>query len=126
MSHGNVRVESGFSLNDQVLNVNLKEPSVLVQRIVYEGIQNERVMNLDINKLMLKYVENYSKAYKKALDENRKKQTIGENRKNEKRCLNNKLKAAKKAKKDAYCIQQTTINEFDSKIHCLEEALRRF
>ena len=41
-----------------------------------------------------------------------------------KRRLNNKLKAVKKVRKDAVCVYQTTINEFDSKIHCLEEALK--
>ena len=90
---------------------NLRESSLVAERFVYEGIQNEgRVMNANIDKLMLKYVEDYSKAYKKAVDENRKKQTAGE-RKNEKRHLNNKLKVSKEAKKDAVCVQQTTNNE---------------
>ena len=104
LSHGDARVESGLSLNNQILDENLRESSLVAERIVYEGIQNEgRVMNVNIDKLMLKYVEDYSKAYKKAVDENRKKQTAGE-RKNEKRHLNNKLKVSKKAKKERCCL----------------------
>ena len=104
LSHGDARVESGLSLNNQILDENLRESSLVAERIVYEGIQNEgRVMNVNIDKLMLKYVEDYSKAYKKAVDENRKKQTAGE-RRNEKRHLNNKLKVSKKAKKERCCL----------------------
>ena len=104
LSYGNARVESGLSLNNQILDENLRESSLVAERIVYEGIQNEgRVMNVNIDKLMLKYVEDYSKAYKKAVDENRKKQTAGE-RRNEKRHLNNKLKVSKKAKKERCCL----------------------
>ena len=104
LSHGDTRVESGLSLNNQILDENLRESSLVAERIVYEGIQNEgRVMNVNIDKLMLKYVEDYSKAYKKAVDENRKKQTAGE-RRNEKRHLNNKLKVSKKAKKERCCL----------------------
>ena len=41
LSHGNARVEAGFSINEQILEVNTKESSVVNQRIVYEGILNE-------------------------------------------------------------------------------------
>ena len=42
-------------------------------------------MNVDINKLTLKYVEDSSKGYKKVLGENQKKQAAGKKRKNEKK-----------------------------------------
>ena len=86
LSHGNARAESGFSLTDQILDVNLKESSLVVQCIVQEYIQNEGgVMNVDINKLTLKYVEDSSNGYKKVLGENQKKQAAGKKRKNEKK-----------------------------------------
>ena len=39
LSHGNARVESGFSINEQIRQTNMKEQSLVAQRIVYEGIQ---------------------------------------------------------------------------------------
>ena len=49
LSYGNARVESGLSLNNQILDENLRESSLVAERIVYEGIQNEgRVMNVNI------------------------------------------------------------------------------
>ena len=44
-------------------------------------------MNVGINKLILKYMEDLSMAYKKALEESRKKQTAKEKRKIGKKCL---------------------------------------
>ena len=41
LSHGNARVESGFSINQLNLDVNTKEQSLVAQRIVYEGVMNE-------------------------------------------------------------------------------------
>ena len=53
LSHGNTRVESGFSTNEQILDHNMKETS-LVLNIVYKGIQSEGgVLKADINKKLL-------------------------------------------------------------------------
>ena len=39
LSHGNARVESEFSINADLLQVNMLEENVVSQRIVYEAIQ---------------------------------------------------------------------------------------
>ena len=78
--------------------------SFVAQCIVHEVIYNERgVMKVGINKLILKYMEDLSMAYKKALEENRKKQTAKEKRKIGKKCLMS-WKLLKKAKKVAACV----------------------
>ena len=41
LSHGNAQVESGFSINGDILSENLLEESVVVQRQVYDGIHNQ-------------------------------------------------------------------------------------
>ena len=38
LSHGNARVESGFFNNENLLQVNMKESSIVSQRLAYEGI----------------------------------------------------------------------------------------
>ena len=58
LSHGNARVEAGFSINEQVLEVNMKESSVVNQTIVYEGILNEGgILKVKVDSTMLKYVK---------------------------------------------------------------------
>ena len=38
LSHGNVRVEAGFSINTDILSLNMLEKSIFTQRIVYEAV----------------------------------------------------------------------------------------
>ena len=38
LSHGNTQVESGFSINNNILVENLHESSIVAQRQVYDGI----------------------------------------------------------------------------------------
>ena len=38
LSHGNARVESRFSINENLLQVNMKESSIVSQRLAYEAI----------------------------------------------------------------------------------------
>ena len=38
LSHGNARVKSGFSINENQLQVNMKESSIVLQHLAYEGI----------------------------------------------------------------------------------------
>ena len=79
LSHENARVESGFSINQLILDVNMKERSLVAQRIVYEGVMNEGgPIKADINSNMIKSVRLASNRYKFALEENKQKQTEGE------------------------------------------------
>ena len=67
---------------------------------------------------MLKYAEDSSKAYWW-----KPKKTNSRREQKKWKIIYWKLK--KKAKKDAFCVQRTIINGFGSKIHGLEEALRK-
>ena len=40
LSHGNARVEAGFSINADILSPNMLEESITIQRIVYEAVNN--------------------------------------------------------------------------------------
>ena len=61
LSHGNAQVESGFSINGDILSENLQEESVVAQRQVYGGIHNQGgVLNVDITKEMMRSVKSMS------------------------------------------------------------------
>ena len=101
LSHGNARVEAGFSINEQFLEVNMKESSVVNQRIVYEGILNEGgILKVKVDSTMLKYVKQSANEYQLALEKNRKRQTFGEKRKQESRQSTKEINATKKTKKE--------------------------
>ena len=73
LSHGNADVESGFSVNEDLLVENLQERSLVSQRIVYDAIKNAGgVSSVDINKELIKSVKAASSRYKSALEENKR------------------------------------------------------
>ena len=59
LTHENARVESIFSINLEIIENNLKEFSLVSQRIVYEGIimKEGRIMKVDISNEMIDYIE---------------------------------------------------------------------
>ena len=89
LSHGNARVEAGFSINEQILEVNMKESSVVNQRIAYEGILNEGgILKVKVDSTMLKYVKQSANEYQLALKKNEKRPTAGEKKKERKETFN--------------------------------------
>ena len=42
ISHGNARVESGFSINDDILLPNMLEEIIVSHRIVHDAVQSRR------------------------------------------------------------------------------------
>ena len=99
ISHGNARVESGFSINEDMLKDNMKERTLVAYRIVYDGVINQGgIDNVVVSKEMIKEVDSAHKQYIQHLEENRVKQTAGEKRKLE-RMLTAELSKAKVAKR---------------------------
>ena len=92
LSHGNIDVESGFSTNEQILDHNMKETSLVAQccHTMYclRRYSNERVaLKVDINKKLLSYVRGAHAEYSRALKDNKKTQMAGEKQKQEQRRL---------------------------------------
>ena len=57
LSHGNARVESGFSIYNDILSENMLEESIVSQRIVYEGVHKAgSAEDVEITPEMLKTV----------------------------------------------------------------------
>ena len=63
--HGNAQVESGFSINNNILVENLHERSIIVQRHVYdETVHAGGVRNVEITMSMIKNVSMTHYCYK--------------------------------------------------------------
>ena len=43
LSHGNARVRSGFSANEETLVENMSEGSLVARRVVFDGVMNEGI-----------------------------------------------------------------------------------
>ena len=73
LSHGNARVESGFSISELLLDVNMIDQSLVTQRTVYEGVMKAGgPIKADIN-VMKKSVKQPSRRYKVFLEEKKQK-----------------------------------------------------
>ena len=86
LSHGQGRIESGFSVNEQMSVEDMQEDLIVAQRMVYEGNLQGGASKVDINRTMLKYVKQARSKQMFALEENRKKQT-GEKRRRKETCF---------------------------------------
>ena len=90
-SHGNARVESGFSVSEEILVKNMPEDSLVAQRMVFDGVMNEGgISNVDVNRKMLKFVNNAHSEYVKQLEKQKEQQTLGEKKKRAKKSKNTK------------------------------------
>ena len=82
LSHGNASVESGFSVNQEMLVENLHEESLVAQRQVYDAVLAAGgVAAVEIEKSMLQHVRGAHSRYQECL---RKKRISTETRKHEK------------------------------------------
>ena len=76
LSHGNACVESGFSTNEEMLVENMSEGSLIAWRMVFKGVMNGGdISNVDVNRKMLKLVNNPHSEYVKQLEKQKEQQT---------------------------------------------------
>ena len=122
LSHGNARAESGFSANEQMLVENMSEGSLVARRMVFDGLMNEgAISNVDVNRKMLKFVNNVHSEYVKQLDKQKEQQTSGEKKRAEKRKITNKLKKVKQAKQKFTEQRKQKTAELESQNFNIEE-----
>lgn len=122
ISHGNASVERGFSVNKTILVENLKEQSLVNQRIVYDGIKSlGGVENIQIDKRMMLAVRGARQRYRRDLEDKKKyldKQAV---KVQEKRKLENELQQLQHMKKKIRLEREKEENELSEKIQMLEE-----
>ena len=74
LSHGQATVERGFSINSALIVENLKEESVVSQRLVFDAIAAEGgVLSVPITKSLLSYAQAARQKYMTYLDEQKVK-----------------------------------------------------
>ena len=67
LSHGNARMESGFSINENLLQINMKESSIILQRLASEGIhRGGGVAEIKVTPELQKCVKRSYRTYKAA------------------------------------------------------------
>ena len=99
LSHSNARVESGYSANEEIIVENMSQGSLVTRRMVFDGVMNkENISNVDVNRKMLKFVNNAHSEYVKQLEKKKEQQTSGGKKRAEKRKITNELKKGKEAK----------------------------
>ena len=130
ISHGNARVEAGFSVNDDILIPNQAEKTIVGQRLVYEGVQKEGgPSKVEITGEMMKLVRSSHRMYDTENKEKQKKQTEGQKRIIEKCKATIELNQVIAAKKALVADMKTKMNEkiaqFDADIVSLQEKVAK-
>ena len=93
LSHGNASVESGFSINQEVLIENLTEQSHVNLRLVYDSIKTRGgAGKVEVDKAMLAEARKASNRYKTALAEKKKREEEEESNASTKRKLEAELR----------------------------------
>ena len=116
LSHGNATVESGFSVNSDLLVENMNEDSIVAQRVVYDELRAKGfdISSVEINQTMMRKVRSACTSCSQYFD--MKKQTASEEqkRKAEKRKTEAQIKnleTQKKQKMQGLCSQTQQLND---------------
>ena len=120
LSHGNARVESGFSINSDILLENMLKETIVSRRIVYEGVHRSRgPTKVEIPPEMLKMVGTSRRRYKSVCTEKTKQQSEGQKRK-----VTIDMKNVVARKKEIVDDMKGKIMQFDAEIYSLQEQLK--
>jgi len=122
ISNGNARVESGFSINNDILLPNMLEETIISQRIVHEGIQKAGgPTKVPITDDLLKTVRSAYKRFNAANLAKQKDQSAAQKKIIEKRKATVALKEVVAKKKAAVTQMQEEIQGYDMVISSLQE-----
>lgn len=121
MSHGNAGLERGFSINEECLIENLKEDSLVAQRVVYDSVQSSGgVLKVDITKSLMQYTRNANSRYKEALEARKKLNAAELQESNRKREAADKIKLLEAKRRQMLCDAEKQAAELDVQIRQLK------
>jgi len=99
LSLGNASVESGFSVNSDILVDNLHKESLLARRILYDTIQTgDGILKVEISKTLQQYVRTSRARYDEALKKKRDVSASDERKAKEKKRAADHIKLLKAKK----------------------------
>ena len=85
--------------DEEMLVENMSKGSLLARRVIFDGAMNEGgISNFDVNRKILKFVNNTHSEYVKQLEKQKEQQTSGEKKRAEQRKITSELKKVKEAK----------------------------
>ena len=94
--------------------------------MVFDRVTNKGGISIgDVNRKMLKFVNNTHSEYVKQLEKQKEQQTSGEKKRVKKRKITNELKKVKKAKQKFIEQHKQKTAELESQIFSLKEQLRK-
>ena len=122
LSHGNAAVESGFSINNDMLVENLLEDSLVGQRTVYDSIQKAGgVLSVHIDKRMLQIVRAARSLWEEALHKSRAAEDCGKSAAAEKRKAAQQIKTLETKKAKLVSEAAVATAEIDQEIKQLKQ-----
>ena len=92
LGHGNAQVESGFSVNKDLLVPNLQQRSLVALRRVYDSIKGLNPASITVSQEMMKYARNEHSRYESAKIRDRENRSVAQKRALEKKALSEELK----------------------------------
>lgn len=124
LSHGNASSERGFSVNKEIIEHNMKEKSLIAQRVIYDAVKSREceVWDLVPNKNLVSCVKKSHKLYTEALKEQKSKKLNDEESAKQKKLVNLKIKELEAQKKVA---RENFLNEqllLDKELDVLKNA----
>lgn len=128
LSHGNAAVESGFSVNKELIVENMEEETIVAQRIVFDAIRvaGMDVTKVDISKKMIGCVRQSHSAYQSAQQLKKEKQSAEQKRASEDRKRKAEIASLQQQKKKQKLAElKAEAAAIDSKIASIESGKGR-
>ncbi|XP_069109872.1 uncharacterized protein [Argopecten irradians] len=114
LSHGQATVERGFSINKKLEVENMKEHTLVAQRLICDFVNNfGGVLKVPITKELLASARNARHRYKQYLDEEKERKST-EEQKRKRKCLEEEVENLRKKIKQNKKDHETLINSADT------------
>ena len=116
LSHGQADVERGFSINKEMLVDNMRQTSLINQRLIFDhlSVENTELADFTISKDLLNSCKCASGKYKRSLEENKKEKVQSEGA-SKRKLIQEEIMQVKKSREDLQnCIRSldVDINKF--------------
>ncbi|CAN7981355.1 unnamed protein product [Ixodes pacificus] len=121
LSHGNAAVERGFSVNKECLVENLKEESLIAQRVVYDGVSAMGGVAKDLTNRMLQMVRGANAQWKEELQRKRQERLDASEAERKKKRVATLVKELQQKKQRVLNEAQLQASRFEEEINSLKQ-----
>lgn len=122
MSHGNANIERGFSINKEILIENLKEESLIAQRVVYDAVSHAGgVEKVEISHKMIQSVRSSHSRYREALESQKRMNAAAAQKCGEKKKRDLEVEELRNKKRKLLEETSKTLAEMDERLKDLKK-----